>query len=55
MYKILRNEKISKSSYLLTIKCPIVIKNAMPGQFIIVMWIGFIVISIVGTLLHFLY
>lgn len=37
MYKILRNEQISKSSYLLTIKCPIVIKNAMPGQFIIVM------------------
>ena len=37
MYKILINEKISKSSYLLTIKCPIVIKNAMPGQFIIVM------------------
>lgn len=37
MYKILKNEKISKSSYLLTIKCPIVIKNAMPGQFIIVM------------------
>ncbi len=37
MYKILRNEKISESSYLLTIKCPIVIKNAMPGQFIIVM------------------
>ena len=37
MYKILGNEKISESSYLLTIKCPIVIKNAMPGQFIIVM------------------
>lgn len=37
MYKILRNEKISESSYLLTIKCPIVIKNAMLGQFIIVM------------------
>lgn len=37
MYKILRNEKISESSYLLTIKCPIVIKNAMPGQFVIVM------------------
>lgn len=37
MYKILRNEKISESSYLLTIKCPMVIKNAMPGQFIIVM------------------
>lgn len=37
MYKILRNEKISESSYLLTIKCPIVIRNAMPGQFIIVM------------------
>ena len=37
MYKILGNEKISESSYLLTIKCPTVIKNAMPGQFIIVM------------------
>lgn len=37
MYKILRNEKISESSYLLTIKCPMVIKNAMSGQFIIVM------------------
>lgn len=37
MYKILRNERISESSYLLTIKCPMVIKNAMPGQFIIVM------------------
>ncbi len=37
MYKILRNEKISESSYLLTIKCPMVIKNAIPGQFIIVM------------------
>lgn len=37
MYKILKNEKISKNSYLLSIKCPIVIKKAMPGQFVIVM------------------
>ncbi len=37
MYKILKNEKISESSYLLSIKCPIVIKKAMPGQFVIVM------------------
>lgn len=37
MYKILKNEKINKKSYLLSIKCPIVIKKAMPGQFVIVM------------------
>lgn len=37
MYKILKNEKINKNSYLLSIKCPIVIKKAMPGQFVIVM------------------
>lgn len=37
MYKILKNEKINKNSYLLSIKCPIVIKKALPGQFVIVM------------------
>lgn len=37
MYKILKNEKINKKTYLLSIKCPIVIKKAMPGQFVIVM------------------
>ena len=37
MYKILKNEKISKNSYLLSIKCPIVIKKALPGQFVIIM------------------
>ncbi len=37
MYKILKNEKISENSYLLSIKCPIVIKKAMPGQFVIIM------------------
>lgn len=37
MYKILKNEKINKNSYLLSIKCPIVIKKAMPGQFVIIM------------------
>lgn len=37
MYKILKNEKMSENSYLLSIKCPIVIKKAMPGQFVIIM------------------
>lgn len=37
MYKILKNEKINKKSYLLSIKCPIVIKKALPGQFVIIM------------------
>lgn len=37
MYKILKNEAISSNSYLLEIECPIVIKNAIPGQFVIVM------------------
>lgn len=37
MYKILKNEAISSNSYLLEIECPLVIKNAMPGQFVIVM------------------
>lgn len=37
MYKILKNEKINKNSYLLSIKCPIVIKKALPGQFVIIM------------------
>ncbi len=37
MYKILKNEAISSNSYLLEIECPLAIKNAMPGQFVIVM------------------
>lgn len=37
MYKILKNEKINKKTYLLSIKCPIVIKKALPGQFVIIM------------------
>ena len=37
MYKILKNEKINKNIYLLSIKCPIVIKKALPGQFVIIM------------------
>lgn len=37
MYKILKNEKINKNSYLLSIKCPIAIKKALPGQFVIIM------------------
>lgn len=37
MYKILKNEKISPNSYLMEIVAPDVIKNAKPGQFVIVM------------------
>ena len=37
MYKILYNKKISKDSYEMAVKCPLVIKKAMPGQFVIVM------------------
>lgn len=37
MYKILKNEKISPNSYLMEIIAPDVIKNAKPGQFVIVM------------------
>ena len=37
MYKVLKNKKISPNSYLMEVKAPSVIKNAMPGQFVIVM------------------
>ena len=37
MYKVLKNKKISPNSYLMEIKAPLAIKNALPGQFIIVM------------------
>lgn len=37
MYKILRNEKISPNSFLMDVVAPDVIKNAKPGQFVIVM------------------
>ena len=37
MYKIIKNEKISPNSYLMEVLAPEVIKNAKPGQFVIVM------------------
>ena len=37
MYKVLYNKKISPNSYEMAIECPLVIKNALPGQFVIVM------------------
>ena len=37
MYKIVKNEKISNDSYLMEVIAPEVIKNAKPGQFVIVM------------------
>ena len=37
MYKVLKNKKISNNSYLMEVKAPSVIKNAIPGQFVIVM------------------
>ena len=37
MYKILKNEKISPNSFLMEIVAPDVIRNAKPGQFVIVM------------------
>ncbi len=37
MYKILKNEKISPNSYLMEIVAPEAIRNAMPGQFVILM------------------
>lgn len=37
MYKILKNEKISPDSYLMEVVAPDTIKNAKPGQFVIVM------------------
>ena len=37
MYKVLYNKKISDNSYEMAIVAPLVIKNAMPGQFVLVM------------------
>ena len=37
MYKILKNEKISPDSYLMDVVAPDAIRNAKPGQFVIVM------------------
>lgn len=37
MYKVLFNKKINVNSYEIAIECPLAIKNAMPGQFVIVM------------------
>lgn len=37
MYKILYNKKISDNSYELAVEAPLVVKNAIPGQFVIVM------------------
>ena len=37
MYKVLFNKKINSNSYELLVEAPIQIKNALPGQFVIVM------------------
>jgi len=37
MYKVLYNKKISPNSYEMAVECPLVLKNALPGQFVIVM------------------
>ena len=37
MYKVLYNKKISSNSYEMQIEAPLVVKRAMPGQFVIVM------------------
>ena len=37
MYKVLYNKKISINSYEMAIEAPIVVYNAMPGQFVLVM------------------
>ena len=37
MYRVLYNKKISPNSYAMMVEAPLVIKNAMPGQFVIVM------------------
>ena len=37
MYKVFYNKKISESSYEMKIEAPLVVENAMPGQFAIVM------------------
>ena len=37
MYKVLKNEKISDSSYEMIVEAPLVIEKFIPGQFVIVM------------------
>ncbi len=37
MYKILKNESIGEKIFLLEVEAPLVVKNALPGQFVIVM------------------
>ena len=37
MYKVVKHEQLSSNSYLLEIKAPMVVKNAKPGQFVILM------------------
>ena len=37
MYKILKNEKLNENSYEMIVEAPMVVKKAMPGQFVIVM------------------
>ena len=37
MYKVLYNKKISPNSYEMAVYCPLVVKNALPGQFAIIM------------------
>ena len=37
MYKVYYNKKISSNSYEMKIKAPLVVKNCLPGQFVIVM------------------
>ena len=37
MYKVLSNKKISENSYEMVVEAPLAIKNAIPGQFVIVM------------------
>lgn len=37
MYKVIKNECIKKDIYLLEVEAPLIVKSALPGQFIIVM------------------
>lgn len=37
MYKVIYNKKINTNSYEMAIEAPLVIKNALPGQFVIIM------------------
>ena len=37
MYRVLKNEQISHDSYEMQVECPLIIKNFIPGQFVIVM------------------